>query len=114
MEAASPGLDSGVLPRPSPVAVKMGDPRNKKVKTEDRGPRPATTSHPVRWQTQGQGEPNRGQRGEGGGGPKGQVPWEDSVSSAVGMFKSSSFPGEGLTLWGLCWGRGLQGPTGAL
>lgn len=36
------------------------------------------------------------------------------MSSAVGTVKSGSFPGEGLTSWGPCRGRGLRRPTAAL
>lgn len=90
----------------------MGEKR--KREGEDGGPYPAITSHPRRWQTEGQVAPDRGQQSAVGDGPKGQVPLEDLLCSGVGMFKSCSSPGEALTLWGRQLGEGFGGPTGAL
>lgn len=105
VEAASPWLGYGALPRPS-AAVKAGE-------GEDIGPRPAISRHPGPWETEGRGEPNRRQRGGRGDGPKGQV---RGRTPFLPLWESSSLAaslGKGLTLRGPCWGRGLQWPTGA-
>lgn len=109
---ASLGLTLGLCEDPSPAALKMGEKR--KREGEDGGPCSAITSHPRRWQTEGQVVPDRGQQSVVGDGPKGQVPVEDLLCSGVGMFKSCSSPGEALTLWGPQLGEGFGGPTGAL